>query len=109
MIGRNMPNCFDLTRKGFNSPATLESVDRALCQYFELEYSERRYVYGWFDDIGFALACGKTFAEIIDRNQGYLEKEPNGPYSEHERMMVRFAAYLNEHYIANSWAEIGRR
>lgn len=100
-----MPNCFTLTRKGFNSPATLESVDRALCQHFELEHSARTWIYGWYDDIGFALAMGKTFEQIINRNQEYLTKEPNSPFSEHERMMIRFAAYLNEHYTPDSYVQ----
>lgn len=101
-----MPNCFSLTRKGFNSPATLESVDRALCQHFELDYSPKTYVYGWYDDIGRALARGHSFEKIIDTNRQYLANDPQSRYALHEAMMIRFAAYLNEHYTADCWAEI---
>lgn len=98
-----MPNCFSLTRKGDTSPATLESVDRALCQTFELEYSARAYVYGWYDDIGFALACGCSLDKYIDRAWSYLTDEADAQYETHERMMLRFAAYLNEHYTVDAW------
>lgn len=104
-----MPNCFCLTPKGEAEPASLNYIDALLCQRLDLPYSERSYTYGWYDDIGFALACGKSFEQIIDINRAYLAKEPFSSYHEHELTMIRIAAHLNEHFVANAWAEIGRR
>lgn len=102
-----MPNCFSLTFKGDTEPSTLEFVDRFICQRLELPYHPRIYTCGWYDDIGFKLACGVSLTTQIDILRNSSE-EPT-IYQIHERIMWRVAALLNEHFIANAWAEIGRR
>ena len=90
-----MPNCFTLTHVGFPEPATLESVDRAICQAFDHPYSSRCYAFAWYDCVGFLLACGKTFAEIAEAFA-----------DDHEIRAI--CHFLAENYIPNAWVEIGK-
>lgn len=99
-----MPNCFALSRKGESNYSTLNEIDSELCQNLDLPWSPRVYTCGWYDDIGFALACGKTLPELVDIIRDHAHK-PNNKYRTHELIMWRVAAYLNEHFDAHCWAE----
>ena len=61
-----MPNCFSLTRKSNPEagPVKLSVVDEELCQFLNRPVDPKRYCAEWYNHIGFALACGKSFEEI---------------------------------------------
>jgi hypothetical protein len=90
-----MPSCFCLYRKGSNTKAHLQDVDRDLCQNLELPYSDDEWVAYWYDSIGLLLAIGRTFEQIID---ALAKDEPYGP-------RWRIACYLNTHYTSDAWKE----
>lgn len=106
-----MPNCFQLTRKGYPSPAVLQSIDAELCQNLDLPFSEDKWACGWYDLIGFSLACGRTFDEIADAIKEGCIKDNNEDIRQRDRgyQLLRINHYLNEHYTTDAWAEIGRR
>jgi hypothetical protein len=85
-------------RRDHSEPSTLETVDRVVCQHFpdEFTYSETNYA-AWYEVIGFMLAMGATFDEM-------LSPECKHSFGNGTRMH-RVAAYLNEHYVANAWAQ----
>lgn len=106
-----MPNCFQLIRKGHTEATPLNTIDRELCQLLGKEEHPKLYVAGWFDSIGFSLAMGKTFDEIVEKIEGDIatEKPEDAPYKENDRELLKCAKYLRENYTENAWAEIGRR
>lgn len=87
-----MPNCFSLTRKGEATPTPLQEIDRELCQNLDLPYDDLEYTCEWYSIIGFALAMGGTLNQIVET----LEPGSN---------RYRIAAYLNEHFTSDAWAE----
>ena len=96
MKGRQiMPNCFTLTPIGTNEPASLISVDEAMCRFFGFRPNEVRYFRSWFDIIGLGLACGKSFDELIDRFKDYGD-------------LLAIVYWLKANYRPNAWAERGR-
>lgn len=92
-----MPNCFALRRKGETTPVTLESVDRAICQNLGFEYSPDEYTQLWYGTIGFMLACGKSFPEIIDRMSAW-----DNPWDD---SLYQIACWLASNYDSDAWAE----
>lgn len=99
-----MPNCFQLTRKGEREPATLVSVDEAICAHLGCRVDPVRYAHEWYDSIGFALAMGDTFDKI--RNS-YIKNDYYRP--EYKAVMVKIVDFLEANYTTSAWAEIGRR
>lgn len=102
-----MPNCFQLTKKGEQEATPLNTIDRELCALLGVEEHPKLYAGHWFDHIGFKLALGKTFEQIkadITHDMA-LHHEDRKYY----RDMLKMAEYLDEHYTANAWVEIGKR
>jgi len=93
-----MPNCFQLTRVGDGYPANLHDVDRAICHHFEWVCSDDKWAKGWYNTIGFMLALGKSFSEIID----YYQPCPNP-------MGYQVACFLAANYTSDAWYEHGWR
>ena len=56
-----MPNCFTLTPIGATEPATLASIDEALCAHLGVPVHPSQYHARWVDLEGFALAMGKDW------------------------------------------------
>ena len=106
-----MPNCFQLTRKGHTEPTTLQAIDAELCQNLDLPFSENKWACGWYDLIGFSLACGRSFDEITDAIKVGCIKDANKDIAqrEHGYQLLRINHYLNEHFTSDAWVEIGRR
>lgn len=90
-----MPNCYQLTRKGDDKPSRLVDVDEALCAHLGLPIDPVLWVMNWGNIEGLCFALGKTMDEIraIDPNP---KREP-------------LRKYLEENYIVDAWAEVGRR
>ena len=92
-----MPNCFTLTRKGENEPASLEAIEEAVCNYLGVEMHPKKYVKGWFDSIGLALAYGKDWA--------WIKNTFNDDVA-----LMKIALYLEANYTADAWSLIrGKR
>lgn len=89
-----MPNCFTLTRKGETEPTSLETIDCVVCQRFPDDFTYQSDTYAaWFEVIGFMLAMGVTFDTMLTTRFSIGSR------------MHRVAAFLNEHYVANAWAQ----
>ncbi len=91
-----MPNCFTLTPKGSKEPESLAKIDEAICNHLGIPIHPTKYVEDWYDYLGFGLAMGKTFPELAER---FRDDPP----------LLKIAQFLDEHYTADVWAEIGRR
>jgi hypothetical protein len=74
-----MPVTFSLYPRGASVPASLNEVDRLMCEHFGVEPDSKRYLCGWFDSIGFYLALGRTFETIRTDYEARLEKSKIKP------------------------------
>ena len=91
-----MPNCLTLTSKATNEPTSFVQIDEEICAHLGVPVHPTKYVHGWYDTIGLCLAMGKTF----DEQRRIFAECPE---------LLKIIDYLDEHYIPDSWAEIGRR
>jgi hypothetical protein len=105
-----MPHCFQLTRKGETKPTALQDIDAELCQNLDLPFSEDKWAGGWYDLIGFSLACGRSFDEITDAIKVGIKAANKGTAQcEHGYQLLRINHYLSEHFSNDTWTEIDRR
>ena len=86
-----MSNCFTLIPKGTSTPAKFAEIDDKLRKAFNQPEDAERYLWGWYDTIGLALACGKDW-DWIRANCG----------SEDLRAV---ATWLEGRYEVDSWCE----
>lgn len=85
-----MPNCFQLMRIGTEEPVKLSVIDEEICRHLGIEVHPRQYAFGWYDIIGFGLACGRGFDDFI------FDEE----FSDNTREIARF---LRDHYHHRAW------
>ena len=85
-----MPNCYTLTKKGETEPCCRLKIDEELCTLLGEVPDPKYWVAGWDFNIGFALACGKTFPEIRER------------VKEDERLL-KIVNHLERNYTPNAW------
>ncbi len=109
-----MPNCFQLTRKGEREPTALQAINAELCAAFNEPCNPVDWFHGWYNYIGFCLAMGKTFEWLkAECHKFSLEKstdgspEANGQHAAYWLKMLAIAEWLDEHFTADAWAEIG--
>ncbi len=95
-----MPQCFQLFRQGSNAPQSFSVVDNAICAYLDVEADADKYVNGWYDYIGFELACGKTFVEIGEGLQRYVVE--GRPWA---LLMLKINHFLLANYTSQAWWE----
>jgi hypothetical protein len=74
-----MPVTFSLYPRGASVRASLNEVDRLMCEHFGFEPDSKQYLCGWFDSIGFYLALGRTFETIRTDYEARLEKSKIKP------------------------------
>ena len=86
-----MPNCFTLIPKGTNTPAKFAEIDDKLRKAFNQPEDAEKFLWGWYDTIGLALACGKDW-DWVRENCG----------SEDLRAVVN---WLEGRYDTDSWFE----
>lgn len=98
-----MPNCFQLIRKATGKAAVLQEVDEELCRYFGEEPHETRWFCHWYDTIGFALACGKSFDWCREKVKESDASDEDKQYS------LKMIDWFDENFTPDCWAEIGRR
>lgn len=93
---------FQLYRLGSTEPSSFQSIDNALCHNLGLPWHERMYVEGWYDIIGFMLACGRSHGHIADYLNERIEQAPSD-YTEGYRNLARINHFIMENYTTNSW------
>lgn len=105
-MGPTMPNCFQLSRKTSEkfSPVPLAHIDNEMCEHFKVEPHPVAYYRGWVDDIGFSLAMGKSFDQIIAQIQTAVDSlatdTDNLPY---EQRRMEIAKWLNENFTSDAF------
>jgi TorA maturation chaperone TorD len=104
-----MPNCFQLTRKGDTHPSPLVLIDDLICEHFGVEPDPVTYFNSWYDSIGFKLAMGKSLTEIVNYYHREYELCKGNDPSDYWQTQLKIAQWLEENYIPDTWAEIGRR
>lgn len=85
-----MPACFQLTRKGESEPSTLNSVDEAIANHLGIAVHPTKWCVGWYDTIGFSLACGKSFADLRE-----IDKD--------DKEYLSIINFLDENYTTNAF------
>ena len=103
-----MPVCFQLFSKERpeDGPVVLQKVDEELCAHFGAEVDPKYYYNGWFDTVGFRLACGKSFEDIRREFCKYVVEDGEKGDAEGVRFYedsLRILAYLEERYTSNSF------
>ena len=86
-----MPNCFTLIPKGTNTPARFAEIDDKLRKAFNQPEDAEKFLWGWYDTIGLALAMGKDWSWIRETFDS-------------ERL-VAVANWLEGRYEVDSWCE----
>lgn len=84
-----MPNYLQLYRHG--QPVAFQQIDLELCNLLGREAHPKYWVEGWYDIIGFALACGRDWDWIVDTAY---------PDDYSGRKIV---GYLREEFTINTW------
>jgi len=104
-----MPNCFQLFRKGSAEPEKLSVVDQELCALLDQPVHKRHYVAGWFDCIGFLIACKNDCSlgtqKLRDEVERWFEGDEDSP--RHVAMKLCLT-YLEGHYASDAWVQIGK-
>jgi hypothetical protein len=67
-------------------------VDEAICKHLGVEVDPIKYVEGWFNGIGLALACGKDWDWIREEYKDYPTD-------------LAIIDYLEANYTPNAWGE----
>ena len=102
-----MPACFTLTRKGESTPSSLQHIDDEMRQAFCEEPDEVRWLWGWYDTIGFGLAMGRDWTQLREQfAEDPAESERTNMF---RRRMLAVIYWLEANYIPNAWAEVGKR
>jgi hypothetical protein len=99
-----MANSFSLTRKIDldSGPVSLRQVDEEICAHFKIVPHPKDYYHAWFDTIGFELATGRSFAEIIRRCHEDIAAYPDN--SKYYKRKLDIAEYLDKHFISDRWS-----
>lgn len=102
-----MPNCFQLIDKVTKEPVILAKLDDDLRVHFKQPPDESKYLWFWYDVIGFKLAMGESYEDIRNGFKQSMQERPNLAAEYQDLMDV--LAYIEERYDPNTWVEIGRR
>ena len=87
-----MAACFSLTKRGETTPASLVSVDEAICAHVGRQPDPQKYVWDWFDYVGFPLAVGRSWADIREQCEDFPE-------------LLQIIDFLEANYLPNAWAQ----
>ena len=105
-----MPACFQLWKKGENSPSSFQDIDVEICNLFGEEVDPIKYILGWYDAIGFRIAMGKSFEEI---RQEYIENiRKVGDFDIRNNIwyycqLLQIVNFLEKNYSPNAWFSRG--
>ena len=89
---------FQLYTIGSGEPVVLNRLDETLCTFLGVDVHPTRYVEDWFDVIGFRLAMGDSFEEILE----YLE-ERKAEKPDWYLRLVWVCEWLICRYEPNAW------
>ena len=98
-----MPACFTLTRKGESTPSSLQHIDDEMRQAFCEKPDEIRWLWGWYDTIGYGLALGRDWAQL--REQFAEDPAESKRTNMFRRRMLAVIYWLETHYVSNAWTE----
>lgn len=88
-----MSVCFQLFKKGSTEPEVLQDIDVEICKHFGVEVDSEKWYCHWYDYLGIALACGKTWGELREQ------------YSD-DSYLVEICNFLEANYTVNNWREM---
>lgn len=99
-----MPNCFSLTRKSDPDagPVAFVTIDEELCKYLGVECHPTNWYMGWYDHIGLALACGRSFAQIMD-TVAKTAVDNDGLDDPSYKQYVKLIVWLDRNFTADVW------
>lgn len=107
-----MAVCFQLFRKSTGEgPLPLTLVDEEICKEFKAIPHPVRYFKGWFDCVGFGLACGKTYQQIRSQQEDYLRLDLAAGRTDWWMLDVAnlsIIRFMEANYMSNSWSQIGK-
>jgi hypothetical protein len=104
-----MPNYFQLTRKSNPEagPVKFVDIDAELCKHFNAPCHPTEWFMGWYDIVGFSLACGRSFESIIKAQEEHLaERSGKGAdtdWIKDQEMFIHLCKYLDEHFTSAAW------
>ena len=101
-----MPNCFSLTRKSTGQVAILQDVDTEMRKHFKEPPDPDHWLWSWYNTIGLRLALGRTFTDIIQECHSNIIEYPED--MKYYIRKLEIAEYLNQHFVPEAWAEVGR-
>lgn len=90
-----MPNCFTLTKIGDSEPMPLAKVDELVCAHLGAPVHPTKYCCWWFDAVGFLLAMGRSFDDII----------ASVDFADWSEELQKITHYLKANFTANAWAQ----
>jgi hypothetical protein len=97
-----MPNCFSLTSKSTGQVVALRQIDKEMCEYFGVVQDKDGYYYHWVDTIGFELATGQLFPDIIQECHANMAKQPDS--AAYYETKLKIAGYLSANFVSDAWA-----
>ncbi len=91
---------FTLTRKGESTPSSLQHIDDEMRVEFGEEPGEDRWLWGWYDTIGYGLALGLDWAQLRE----WFAEDPDKSERTNmlRRRMLAMIDWLDEHYTPNA-------
>lgn len=90
-----MPNCFQLINKETGEAEKFSHIDDKIRETFEVKPDPAKYIFSWYDIIGFNLASGKTFQD--QREMEWISKD---------KELMQVIDFLDENYTSNSWYSV---
>lgn len=106
-----MPACFQLIDKQTGQSEKFTTIDNRICkELLNVVPHDIEYVNGWYDYIGFALACGQTFDNLRGKIQEHINIDDNDNIElAYWLDMLLINNWLDENYTASAWYEVSRR
>ena len=109
-----MPNCFSLTRKTAleDGPVDLSKIDEEMCAFFNQPCNPVKWHCDWFNTIGLDLAMGKDFAQQALQTARLLTTAGKNEDADAVKWYVKqlcVIAWLDENFVEDAWAEVGRK
>ena len=86
-----MPSCFQLTKKGEQAPARLQTVDDEMRVAFGADPDPDKWFEQWYNTIGLGLAMGHDWVKLREIFK--------------ETALVAVVDWLEANYTTDSWYE----
>ena len=98
---------FTLTRKSAPEagPVALNAVDAEICALMGQPVHERRYCLGWFDAIGYWLACGQSWIQVREHHaegRRYPSEDEAGRDAYYDGL-AKILDWLEAEFMVDCW------